>query len=274
MSNKRVDFGNLGGFPLTQDVLAYMQSSYRDALTGLARVCGNKVIVSGMSENGTIVADGWILHDGELLPFVGGPKQNTYIIIDDNKPVTFEDGVSRTVLFNRYARFGSGGFPYSDLVRLDSMASLKDNIATLNNNLSTLNANFLAHRSAVNPHGMTKADVGLGNIPNAISSDPASNNPAVLATTAALAAANRFLLSGTIDLPDIDRDLNIRVWFNRYIYDSYIVVGSLRSRGYWNDDNDCHYTVKNLDYNGFDLLIRENSTDNQRISFDYLIIKR
>lgn len=274
MSNKRVDFGNLGGFPLTQDVLAYMQSSYRDALTGLARVCGNKVIVSGMQDNGLNVTDGWILHDGELLPFAGGPKQNTYIIIDDNKQVTFEDGVSRTALFNRYARFGSGGFPYSELVRLDSLTALKDSVTALNSNLSTLNATLLAHTGAVNPHGLTKADIGLGNIPNAVSSDPTSNSTAILATTAAVAATNRFLFSASIDLPDIKDDLNMRVPFGRYITDPYFVVGSLRSRGRWNDDNDCHYTVKNLGIDGFDLLIKENSEDYQQISFDYFIIKR
>jgi len=134
--NKVEQLTNLGGFPMTQYTLDFMQQSYRDALGGLARLVGNAVIVSGMEETGNTVANGWISYNGELLPFTGGPKQSTWIIEEITEDRLFADQVNRTVYFTRKARFAAGGIPYTDLQRIETLTGLKGVIAALDARLT------------------------------------------------------------------------------------------------------------------------------------------
>lgn len=134
--NKVEQLTNLGGFPMTQYTLDFMQQSYRDALGGLARLVGDAVIVSGMEETGNTVANGWISYNGELLPFTGGPKQSTWIIEELTEDRLFADQVTRTVYFNRRARFAAGGIPYSNLQRIETLIGLKGVIAALDARLT------------------------------------------------------------------------------------------------------------------------------------------
>ncbi|MBV8255011.1 MAG: hypothetical protein JO154_20590 [Chitinophaga sp.] len=278
MSNKRVDFGNLGGFPLTQDLLSYMQSSYRDAISGMAKVCGNNVIISGMEDNGTSFSDGWIVLDGELLPFVGGPKQSTFIIVDENSNEAFADGISRTVYFTRYARFGSGGRPISDLFRLSTIGALQSNLTELNSNLTALNNNYGLHAANKNnPHGVTKQQVGLGNIPNAISDDPTLNDSNVLATTKATAKASKIVRMDSVDITGIvnqstDKDIPITIP-NGPVYGRYLVAGSLRSySNNFDNDNDVFWMVRGLGPYNFVLCTRKMANNYVYLMFDYAII--
>lgn len=134
--NKIAELTNLGGFPLTQYTLDFMQQSYREALAAISRLIGNAVIVAGMEESPTNVTDGWISYNGELLPFSGGPKQSTWIIEEITENRRFADDQERTVYFTRRARFGSGGIPYANLQRIDTLLALKSTLAALNNRLS------------------------------------------------------------------------------------------------------------------------------------------
>jgi hypothetical protein len=278
MSNKRVDFGNLGGFPLTQDVLNYMQATYRDAIGGLAKVCGTNVIVSGMEDNGVTVADGWIVYNGELIPFVGGPKQSTFILIDDNSTLQFEDGTIRTVFYSKYARFGSGGSPYDTLLRLSNIGALTQGLSDLNTTLSSLNNNLNSHFSDyANPHRVTKAQVGLSDIPNAVSDNPRLNRSDVLATTKATAAISKIALTGSYTITDIlngNEDQLLPIPLAQSITDPYLVAGSLRSVHYNNfdNDNDMVWMVRGLGVTQFLLCIKKLAKARQELIFDYAII--
>lgn len=134
--NKVEQLTNLGGFPMTQYTLDFMQQSYRGALGALANLVGSAVIVSGMEENGNIVGNGWISYNGELLPFTGGPKQSTWIIEEATENRLFADQVSRTVYFTRKARFAAGGIPYSSLQRIDTLIGLKSTLAAMEARIS------------------------------------------------------------------------------------------------------------------------------------------
>lgn len=134
--NKVEQLTNLGGFPMTQYTLDFMQQSYRNALGALAKLVGSAVIVSGMEETGNTVADGWISYNGELLPFTGGPKQSTWIIEEITEDRLFADQVTRTVYFTRRARFASGGISYSSLQRIETLLGLKGVIASLDTRLT------------------------------------------------------------------------------------------------------------------------------------------
>ncbi len=119
--NKRADFSNLGGFPLEQDTLDFMQQSYRGALAAMASLCGSKSILYGVELVAGNYTNGWIAYNGELIPFIGAVAA-TDVVITETPAVTqadFEDGTSRDVYFTKTATCGStGGFPMSELVPL------------------------------------------------------------------------------------------------------------------------------------------------------------
>ena len=140
MSNKRVDFTQLGGFPLTQDTLDFMQQSYRDAITGIAKLGGDAVILSGMTDSGTAVTDGWIMYAGELLFFQGGNKQTYFVIEDTTGQEQFEDDSVKTVYHTRKAHFGSGAgqIAFNVLKRLDAVLTMQTNLASLQTQVDAL----------------------------------------------------------------------------------------------------------------------------------------
>lgn len=133
MSYKRIDFTKLGGFPLTQDTLAFMQAAYLENIEGVAKRMGNGIIISGMVDNGTSVSTGWIIYDNELLPFVGGNKQTYFIIEETDAQAQFEDDSVKTVYFTRQARFGSGAgqVAYSSLKRLETALKVQEDLTAL-----------------------------------------------------------------------------------------------------------------------------------------------
>jgi hypothetical protein len=121
--NRRIDFSNLGGYPLAQEDLDWMQTSYRNAFASIASMLGDKVIISGMDEVGGNVNAGWVAIGGELLPFSAGAiGTGEIIIVETPTSLTFHDGNDKPVLFERIARFGSPGtYAYADFRRMHNI---------------------------------------------------------------------------------------------------------------------------------------------------------
>jgi hypothetical protein len=121
--NKRIDFTNLGGYPLAQEDLDWLQSSYRGALSAMSNLIGDKVIISGMVEAGGNVSAGWVSIAGELVPFEAGAIGTGEFRIDEQAtPLTFNDGNDHAVLIERIAKFGAGGpYSYADLRRIGTL---------------------------------------------------------------------------------------------------------------------------------------------------------
>ena len=119
---QRIDFSKIDGYPLTQDTLDFMQKSYRDAIAAMAGLMGNLVIVSGVADLGANWGDGWVVMNGELLPFVGGVKAARVIVEEITGTETFANASVQTVLYTRRARLASvGGDAFADFVRLTNM---------------------------------------------------------------------------------------------------------------------------------------------------------
>uniref|UniRef100_UPI00293B9CF5 hypothetical protein n=1 Tax=Dysgonomonas sp. ZJ279 TaxID=2709796 RepID=UPI00293B9CF5 len=78
----------------------------------------------------------------------------------------------RNVQFSRFCQFGSGtgAIAWSSLTRLNSLLAISNHVNRVDN-----------------PHGVTKTQVGLGNLPNAKTDDPAVNDTNILATSKAVA---------------------------------------------------------------------------------------
>jgi hypothetical protein len=139
---KRIDFTKLEGYGLTQDDLDFMQVSYRDAISSLASILGDYVIISGVNTSGSNYTDGWVAINGEILPFVGGLIATNVIIEETSADNLFEDGTTKTVYFTRIAKpASSGGTAFSGFVRLDSLKTLKANLATAQTTATNANTN-------------------------------------------------------------------------------------------------------------------------------------
>lgn len=141
----KIDFSHLGGMPVTQDRLDFLQQSYTAGFTAIAKLCGDKTILQGVENSGGTVSDGWIVINGEILPFVGGALAANVIIVETPTSYTFADGSSHDVEFVRYATLGSlGGFPFTDLITLLSLKHVwkKDDIRQCVKNAAYEAANF------------------------------------------------------------------------------------------------------------------------------------
>jgi hypothetical protein len=123
--NKRIDLTQIGGFPFTQEILDFMQVSYREAFKGIASLCGNKTILTGVVDNGVTITSGWISYNGELIPFIGGATGADVVVEETSVDLTFEDAVDRPVLFTKVAYIGGPAtFPFSDLKPLTALNNI------------------------------------------------------------------------------------------------------------------------------------------------------
>ena len=129
---KSIDFSKNGGFPLSQDILAFLQTSYTEAIQVLASLCGDKTIISGVVVTGTNVSDGWIVYGGQLIRFVGGNVAANVAITTTGTALNFKNGISNTVINENTASCALiGAFPFSELQPIESTI----NIQTALNNL-------------------------------------------------------------------------------------------------------------------------------------------
>ena len=152
---QRIDFTKLGGFPLTQDTMEFIQNSFNDVFEAVSYIAGARVIISGVVEAPpNVFSAGWICIDGEILPFDGGTALTNLSIVETSQPYTFRDGVSNTVLFERKAIFDtSGSIPWSSFKRL-SLESLKiyiDQVNTAAQNAQTTANTALAAAGSFSP---------------------------------------------------------------------------------------------------------------------------
>lgn len=123
--NKRFDFSQLGGFPFTQDVLAFMQESYRNSFASIAKLCGDKTILDGVVVDGGNVSSGMISYNGELIPFIAGSVSAGVVVEETQESLLFEDDVNRPVKFTKVAYCGSPAtFNFSELTRLNSLKEM------------------------------------------------------------------------------------------------------------------------------------------------------
>jgi hypothetical protein len=119
MSFKKLDLTQLDGFGFTQDALDFLQAGYAKDTEALANALGSKVILSGCDDLGATMSDGYVSIDGELLPFVGGPKAPKIWIEEITDVELFGDSSLKTVYTTRRVRMGNVG-PYNltDLKKL------------------------------------------------------------------------------------------------------------------------------------------------------------
>ncbi|WP_053328528.1 hypothetical protein [Chryseobacterium gallinarum] len=129
---KTFNFNQTGGFKLVTEILAGLQDAY-SIYSGVARMAGEKAIVSGCEDLGVNVGDGYVIINGELLEFKGGVKQSTVIIKEENTQVAFEDGSIKPFEKYRFATFGysTSAYTWNDFKRVTPLNTIEDRLAKL-----------------------------------------------------------------------------------------------------------------------------------------------
>jgi hypothetical protein len=265
---KRIDFTKLEGLATYQDTLEFLQTSYRDTISTLARLVGSRVILVGVTDQGLTYSDGWITIDGELMPFAGGLKADRIIVDDLSDTEIFGDGSTQTIYYTKTARLGiSGGYAFSEFIRADTVANISEglkNLVIAYNNLS----------SAFNTHVHTWDQI-VGK-PTAFPPsahthpwDQITNKPSVPSFY-----FGSFTLNPGLGEGDTPQDGNWTVNIPDQGTDNYRITGTLVSYGdNWGDDNDVIWMIRNKKNTSFELLTREVSGNRQWLYFDYVIIK-
>jgi hypothetical protein len=114
--NQRIDFNKDHGLFVYQDTLDFLQQSYRNAFGALATAFGTKLILYGVQVIGGNVSDGWVVIDGEMMPFVGGPSAPNVLVEEIPGDELFADGSTQTVYYTKRAKLvNAGGFAFTDL---------------------------------------------------------------------------------------------------------------------------------------------------------------
>lgn len=150
-----IDFGQLGGFPLTQNKMAFIQDSYNKVLESLCGVIGQYAIIEGVVHDGSgNYSAGWITYDGEIIPFVAAPvsQGSNVTITETRETVTYRDTSMHDVIITRTATFGATGEPFSSFTR-HTLQSLNSDVqavgSTANSALTNANAALAAANTAL-----------------------------------------------------------------------------------------------------------------------------
>lgn len=119
------------GFPATNLTWRFLRDMINQ-VHNLAALGGDNYILSGCTNNGAdVISDGWIVYQGELLPFTGGALGASVVITETIEQTTYlEDldadgnGDQKDTYFTRVAQFGAAGgtvFNWSDLKRVTAL---------------------------------------------------------------------------------------------------------------------------------------------------------
>lgn len=121
-------FNQPGGFPLTTNILEYLQTFHKPKINALASMAGSKAIINGCEEEGAKVLGGNIVIDGEMYGLIEGIKQEYITVKEDKQTVEFENGQNKATIIYRYAVFGTGAnsYKWSDFKRVPALNSIQD----------------------------------------------------------------------------------------------------------------------------------------------------
>lgn len=123
-----------GGYPLKSERLQELQTAY-SIFNSLGALAGNLTVISGCVLTGTVVGNGFVYIDGEVIEFreADGTGTPDVIIIEEAVMRAFKNGVIKQVHTIRYATFGTAAtsWSWSDFKRLDPIVSMMERLGTL-----------------------------------------------------------------------------------------------------------------------------------------------
>jgi len=120
----QIIYTNLGGQPLTQNALDFLQNSFTDAFKGIGRFIGDKTIIDGVSVVGGFASNGYVVIDGEILPFIGGAVGAEVVVVETIAQKLYNDGITKDTLKTRYVTFGSPGIAFNTFSKLSTIKNM------------------------------------------------------------------------------------------------------------------------------------------------------
>jgi len=107
---------NRRDFPMTTNVLAFMQAAY-GMFEQLAALGGDNYIVSGCTVTGSSVSAGYMVLKGILMPFTGGSITTNVQIVKTIQTITVDTGTREQVSY--HAKFGTSANPDENVPWVD-----------------------------------------------------------------------------------------------------------------------------------------------------------
>ena len=130
-----IDFLKYTEFPVSAETYNFMQDMIA-LVAKLSSIAGNNCILSGCIDAGSTVSSGYVVINGEILPFAGGAK-STYVIVEETKTdVQVLEQNYQGLYTSRMAKFGAGTgqIAWSSFTRITDILSLAASVTTLNGN--------------------------------------------------------------------------------------------------------------------------------------------
>ena len=104
------------GFPFDEVTMERLQAQYDEPTEALSAIFGGDRILKGVISSGGNYTDGFIVFRGEILPFVGGPIDNIFSIIEEVIDLPYNVGTRAAPIIEdhpgytiRYAQIGTIG---------------------------------------------------------------------------------------------------------------------------------------------------------------------
>ncbi len=141
---------NKRDFPLSTNALKFMQNAYL-MLEKLAAIGGDNYIVSGCVLTGGSVSAGYMVLNGQLMPFKAGSKTANVQIVETKTTVTVEAATREEVSY--HAEFGLSSDPAKN-VAWDSIKSF-DALVSVTERLKTA-------ETTIDGHGTTLTEILAG----------------------------------------------------------------------------------------------------------------
>jgi len=263
-------------FPVSSETFDFMQNMIllTAQLTSLGG-SGN-YILSGCVKTGTNYSAGYVVINGEILPFDGGAAVTAsgidYVIIQENKDSLQVYDVNYPDCYTRRKVICGRGAGELDITSFTRVPSLSDVKTTLESLTEAVNGKASASH--------THAIANITGLQTALNSKAASTHSH---TTADINGYKGIILTGSYWIGDVtDEEIRIVPLPQELENDNYMVVGRLRSyrdiaQGdtgtSWKHDNDVIWTTRTQTKTQFSLLLREFSSSAQYLQFDYAIIQ-
>jgi len=159
--------------------------------------------------------------------------------------------------------------------------TLDGNVSAAISDLTDLLENHI--HDTGNPHAVTKDQVGLSNIPNAISNSYQLNSPTTVATSKAVydlwqSIDNNILYVGFHNVGAVapNSDVLVTVTHNLdLVADSYVAMVTIAGySGNWNNDNDLTCSARETGEDSFKVGIRNFGGATANIGLFYMIVKK
>lgn len=262
------DFKLNNGYPLNQASLDRMQEAY-SIFNALGAIVGDKSIISGCAQpiGSSVVSDGVVFVNGEVLDFKGGSAQTKVIIKEDTTNLVYKNNNSYPAVKTRYVTFGTGvgAMDWADFERGYETKEIATVFSDIANDLSTI----LTKLNTIDAYAKVQLQTDWNQNDNT-KKDYLKNRPNI---------GSPFLAKGSYPIGNVSYNDDSRtITFPDIGTANYMVMGTIVSTGNQLYDNDVTFVIKGSSRTatGFVIVLADHKSTTQvkDLVFDYVLIAK